>query len=319
LFDTQNLKQMIGAVDIGGTKIAVGMVGETGQILAQTECPTAPELGLANGLDRITTMLTETAAKADAELRGIGIGCTGRPDVLAGTLRDVSAFLPGWEGANIVAELSSRFGVSVVIENDADAAALGEAVWGAGRGLQRFIYVTIGTGIGGGLVFDGQLYRGVDGAHPEIGHHVIDHTGPACFCGAHGCWESLASGSAMARWWRDHRPSDHAAPDNLDARQICVAAEQGDSHAMAAVEREGYYLGLGLGNLITLFAPEMIALGGGVMRSRHLFWEPMNRLIRANCGLVPHQKVRVVPTALGSEVGLIGAAQAWQHRYGRVH
>ncbi len=305
---------MIGAVDIGGTKIAVGMVNASGQVLVRVECPTAPEHGLADGLARIATMLRETAAHAGGEVRGIGIGCTGPVDPLAGTIGDVE-FLPGWEGADLVSELSRVLGVPAAIENDADAAALGEAAWGAGRGASRFIYVTLSTGIGGGLVFDGRLYRGVEGAHPEIGHHVIDPSGPACFCGAYGCWESLASGLAMAQWTRDGVIKGLQAYEPLDAWSICAAAERGEPLAQAAVAREGYYLGLGLANLITLFTPEVIALGGGLMRSRHLFWDQIMETIRATCGLVPFEKVRLVPAALGSDVGLIGAACVWLHRY----
>ena len=314
---SRSSETMIGAVDIGGTKIAVGMVDESGRVWARTECSTTAERGWPDGLARIATMLRETAGHAGGELDGIGVGCTGPVDPMAGTIGNVE-FLPGWEGADIAGELSHTFGVSVAIENDADAAALGEAMWGAGRGAQRFIYVTVGTGIGGGLVFDGQLYRGVDGAHPEIGHHVLDPAGPACFCGAHGCWESLASGPSMARWLRDNaRDGLHALEG--DARSICAAAERGDPLAQAAVAHTGYYLGLGLANLITLFVPDVLALGGGLMRSRHLFWDTILNTIRAMCGLVPAEKVRLVSAVLGPEAGLIGAARVWLHRYGASH
>jgi len=308
---------MIGAIDIGGTKIAAGIVNETGQILARAECPTDSARSFADGLRRMTTMLRETAAQvgAAAQLRGIGIGCTGPVNPQAGTLGHVE-FLPEWSGANLVAELTREFGVTAAIENDADAAALGEAAWGAGRGAHSFLYITVSTGIGGGLVIDGQLYRGVEGAHPEIGHHVIDPSGPLCFCGAYGCWESLASGSALARFVKtDGDPEWLSAFENLDARSICAAAERGNARALAAVAREGHYLGLGLANLITLFIPDVIALGGGLMNSRHLFWGKIQETIQANCGLVPFEKVRLVPAALGPETGLAGAAQVWLHHF----
>ncbi len=295
---------MIGAVDIGGTKIAVGMVDDSGRQLARTESPTDPSVSSALGLALICEMLGQTASQAGGHLAGIGIGCTGPVDPLTGILGRIE-FIPGWEGLNLVAALSHSFGVSAAIENDADAAALGESTWGAGRTAKRFIYVTVSTGIGTGLVLDGQLYRGVDGAHPEVGHHVIDPSGPACFCGAHGCWESLASGPALAL--RGGRKT---------AQEVCAAAECGDPVARAAVEREGYYLGLGLANLVTLFTPDVIALGGGVMRSRSLFWDAILTCIRQNCGLVPYEKTVLVPASLGADTGLIGAACAWLHRYG---
>ena len=267
-----------------------------------------------DGLARIAALLKTTKDQTGGTLRGIGVGCTGPVDPLAGLIGDVE-FLPGWKGINLVNEISRRFDCSIAVENDADAAALGEARWGAGLGMSKFIYVTISSGIGGGLVFDGQLYRGAEGAHPEIGHHVIDPAGPACSCGAHGCWESLASGRAMAKWFNAQHHDPLAPAEGWDAKSICTAAEHNDPRAQAAIAREGYYLGLGLANLVTLFTPDIIALGGGVMRSRHLFWDKICETIRATCGLVPHDKVRLVPAALGPDVGIIGAACVWQHRF----
>ena len=290
---------MIGAVDIGGTKIAVGMLERDGRILARREQPSGSGLALPDGLELIFSLLRETAREAGGELEGIGVGCTGPVDALAGTLLRIE-FLPAWEGCHLTAELQQAFGVTAFMENDADAAALGELAWGAGQGARRFIYVTVSTGIGVGLVLDGRLYRGVEAAHPEIGHHVIDPSGPLCSCGAHGCWESLAGGPALAR--RAGMPSALAA---------CQAAEAGDPAARAAVEREAFYLGLGIANLVTLYTPDVIALGGGVMHSRHLFWEHILQTIRENCGLVPYEKTRLVPAQLGGEVGLAGAAQVW--------
>src|SRR5256885_14095877 len=117
----------------------------------------------------------------------------------SGAFGDVD-FLPGWQGNNPVEDLAREFGVTTALENDADASALGEAGWGAGKGKSRIVYVTVGTGIGGGIIIDGQLYRGADMAHPEIGHHVIDPSGPLCSCGFRGCWESLATGPALVQW-----------------------------------------------------------------------------------------------------------------------
>src|SRR5580700_12157534 len=167
---------MIGAVDIGGTKIAVGMVDDHGRVLAKTQTPTDPEHYFAS-VEEVTRMLREMAREAGAELTGIGIGSTGPVDPIRGEFGDVD-FLPGWRGKNLVADLAQIFNLRVALENDGDAAALAEAGWGAGRNRSRLIYVTVGTGIGGGMVFDGKLYRGVDGAHPEVGHHVVDPAGP---------------------------------------------------------------------------------------------------------------------------------------------
>lgn len=299
-------EKLIGAVDIGGTKIAVGVVDAGGRVLARGECPTDAEKGLDDGLKRITDMLRQLTAQTGGALCGIGIGCTGPVSPLAGKIARVE-FLPGWEGANLVEAISQAMGVPAAIENDADAAALGEWAWGAGRGANTFLLVTAGTGIGVGLILGGKLYRGVGGAHPELGHHVVDPSGPACFCGASGCWESMACGPAMERWAQAHHPEGR----RLTARELCRLAEQGDSFAQEAVQHTARYLGLGLANLVTLFAPEIIALGGGLMQSLHLFLPTIRETVRVNCGLVPHAMVQIVPAALGAESGLAGAARVW--------
>jgi glucokinase len=301
---------MIGGVDIGGTKIAAGVVDADGNVLAVQEHPTQAGDGPEAGLRRIAQMLRETTSQSGGDLEGIGISCTGPVHPETGSIGNVE-FLPGWEGANLVQELSQAFGVPAAIENDADAAALGEWAWGVGQGCCSFILVTVGTGIGVGLVLDGQLYRGVVGSHPEIGHHVIDPQGPACFCGAHGCWESMASGPAMERWAQAHHPQQL----RLSAAQLCAAAEDGDARAQAAVRRTARYLALGLANLVTIFSPEMIALGGGLLQSYHLFQPEIETTVRTNCGLVPHQQVKIVRSAFGPHAGLVGAARAWVHRY----
>lgn len=303
-------QKIIGAVDIGGTKIAVGAVTQGGEIITRIECATAPEEGFGLAMQRTIGMLREAAARAGAEFEGVGIACPGPLDPYIGIVGDVGT-LPGWQGCNLVVELEPEFGVPVAVENDADAAALAEANWGAAKGSERFIYITVSTGIGGGIILSGELYRGAHGVHPELGHQVIDASGPLCYCKARGCWESLASGSAMASWMRKQQP---AAP-GLTAAQICSLAEQGDPMARLSVEREGYYLGLGLANLITLFAPDTIALGGGVMKSSHLFLDRAREVIREVCTQVPDAKTQITLASLGADTGLVGAAQAWLCRY----
>jgi glucokinase len=217
-----------------------------------------------------------------------------------------------------VKDLSAIFNVHVALENDADAAALAEAGWGAGRNRSRLIYVTVGTGIGGGIVLDGQLYRGVDGAHPEVGHHVIDPAGPECTCGFRGCWESLAAGPAMASWFESHVPSDYPNRQVITAKRICELAQDGDKFAMQAAEREAYYLGLGLANLINLFTPDAIVLGGSVMKSAPLFVDRIRAVIRQGCRFVPAEKAELALASLGEDTNLIGAARVWHYRCGGI-
>lgn len=322
--------EMIGSVDIGGTKIAAGIVDDTGKVLAKCETPTQAARAYPDGLRHIVRMLREAAQKANTELTGIGIGSTGWVYPFTGEFGDVD-FLPGWKGCNPVNDLAREFGVRVALENDGDAAALGEAAWGAGKGKSRLIYVTVGTGIGGGIILDGQLYRGVDKAHPEVGHHVIDASGPQCTCGFRGCWEALATGPAMAVWFHSERSkrtkakagkskakkvkagSSHTAM--LTAKEIFQLAKKGDTLAREAVAREAYYLGLGLANLINLFVPERIVMGGSIMKSMRL--EDIRKVIAQGCRFVPYQKTELALASLGEDANLIGAAQVWHYRFGQ--
>jgi glucokinase len=305
---------MIGAVDIGGTKIAVGVVDDDGRVLSRSQCPTDAERGYAEALTRVEHLLRAMATAADTELTGIGIGSTGPVDPLTGEFGEVN-FFPAWRGNNPVNDLARIFGVSVAMENDADAAALAEAAWGAGKDKKSLIYVTVGTGIGAGIVLDGRLYRGADGAHPEIGHHVIDASGPLCMCGFHGCWESLAAGPAMVSWLESTMPQDYPHRDYLTAKRICELALGGDELAIQAVKREAHYLGLGLANLVTLFTPDAIVLGGSVMKSAVLFLEEIRKTICRCCRFVPFEKTELALASLGEDANLIGAARAWHHRF----
>lgn len=304
---------MIGAVDIGGTKIAVGIVDDNGRVFSRRQSPTDPE-NYANCLETISSMLRETAREAGAEISGIGIGSTGPVDPIRGEFGDVD-FLPGWRGKNLVNDLARIFKVSAALENDGDAAALAEAGWGAGRNRTRLIYVTVGTGIGGGFVFDRKLYRGVDGAHPEVGHQVLDPAGPKCSCGFRGCWEALAAGPAMVAWLERNAPEDYPHRTGITAKRICELAHQGDAVALMAVEHEAFYLGLGLANLINLFTPDAIVLSGSVMKSADLFMDRIREVIRSGCRFVPAEKTELTLASLGDDTNLIGAARVWHYRF----
>lgn len=304
--------RIIGAIDVGGTKIAVGLV-QDGKVVARREVPTSDCQDYQLALEKMRQMLEAMQDEIGVVLAGIGIGLTGRVDSVTRRIGR-NDFLKDWEGHDLTGDLRAAFGVQVAIENDADAAALAEAGWGAGKGKKRFIYLTVSTGIGGGIVLDGRLYRGVNGVHPEIGHHVIDPNGPQCFCGARGCWESLASGTAMVRWALENFP-EAGAVANLDARKICDLAEQGIPWAQNVITREEQYLGIGLANLATLFAPDQIALGGGVMRRWEKFEPFVMEIIRKNCRLVPANQIQISRAQLGDETPLLGAAQVWVNTF----
>jgi len=306
--------RLIAAVDIGGTKIAVGMVDDTGNVLAHRECPTDAAQGYAHALGNICRMLDTVSHEVKTSITGIGIGSTGPVLPLTGEFGEVN-FFPNWKGQNLVRDLSENFHVSVALENDADAAALGEARWGAGKNKKRLIYVTIGTGIGSGFIIDGHLYRGADYSHPEIGHHLVDPSGPACVCGFRGCWESLAAGPAITAWMNEQASSQYPHGRDLSAKRICELAVAGDDLAKRAVDREARYLGLGLANLVTMFCPDAIVLGGSVMKSAPLFLHQINDVIRRSCCLVPFDKSELTLASLGENANLIGAARVWYHRF----
>ncbi len=305
-------KRMIAGIDIGGTKIAVGLVGAGGIVITRTETPIQVERGFAAAMDRVSELLKTQLESHEAELQGIGIGCTGPVEPFSGELGDVNT-LPGWQGSSPVAVLSTRFDVSAAMENDADAAALGEVAWGSGKGLNTMICITVGTGIGSGVILNGEIYRGAGESHPELGHHILDASGPVCTCGARGCWEAFASGPAIEHWMAMHAPP--LQQGFASAKEICELARQGDALAQRAVAHTGRYLAMGLANIVTLFMPQAIVLGGSVMQSADLFLGTVRATIRQNCCLVPYEKCEIKLCSLGTDVGILGAAEVWNHRF----
>lgn len=302
----------IASIDIGGTKIAVGIVDSKGHVLVRGETQIQVDKGPENALTRIVEILRAQTQQTGVAIAGIGIGCTGPVDPITGELGDVNT-LPNWQGWNPVAGLSEAFGVSAALENDADAAALGEARWGAGKGRHSLISITVGTGIGAGIILNGEVYRGAGHAHPEIGHHIVEPSGPPCTCGASGCWESLAAGPAFEQWYAEQS----SAQEFRTGKEICRLAREGHPAAHRAVERLAYYLGLGMANVVSMFMPEMIALSGSVMRSADLLLDPIREIVLNKCRLVPASSCEIAVSSLGADAGLIGAAQVWHSRLNR--
>lgn len=293
-------------VDIGGTKIAVAAVSLQGAILARAEIETRAAEGAPRVIGRLSDALH--SIEQDDELFGIGIGCTGPVDPRTGHVMNPYT-LPTWEDVDIVSPLAAEFRTRVVLENDCDVAALGEHWIGSARGANNAVYITVGTGIGAGLILNNKLYRGVGMTAGEIGHMTIDHKGPLCYCGSRGCLEMFAAGPAIAKAYENK-----ASAQNISAREVIERAQNGDADARQIVEQTAYYLGVGLGNLITILAPDVIVLGGGVMQSFDLFYPVMRATITKNVTLVPSEQVKIVPAALGQNAGVIGAAKALLER-----
>ncbi|MFQ5874760.1 MAG: ROK family protein, partial [Dehalococcoidia bacterium] len=225
--------------------------------------------------------------------------------------------LPGWRGVPLRDIIEKRLGKKTFLINDANAAAIGELCFGGARGARNFLYITISTGIGGGVVIEGKIFTGAAGAAGEVGHMTIDENGPLCNCGNKGCWEALASGTALAGEAR-RRIQEGAGTSLLDhadgniervtAQVIQTAAEQGDPLAKELIAQTSYYLGVGLANLINLFNPELIVIGGGLSNMGDTLLGPAYRMAEERAFKEAYQAVRFVRAELGRNSGVLGAA-----------
>jgi glucokinase len=307
--------EIVIGIDLGGTHVRAGAFTSNGEMLAVQETPIEAARGPEPGLRRIQNLIEAIWNASGAKmLLGIGVGSTGPIDPIHGMINNPFT-LPGWENVPISAWLRNAFDVPVALENDADVAALGEYWRGAGQSIQRLYAVTVGTGVGTALILDGQIYRGMDGLHPEGGHVILDPSGPPCYCGAHGCWESLCAGPAIARQARQadlHHSIllEMAGGDveKIDARLVAEAARLGDPPACAIIDKTAHYFSLGIINVIHSITPEMIVLGGGVMKSADLFLPHLSKAIAAHSIMIPAHRVRIAPAQLGNYAGLYGAA-----------
>lgn len=307
-----NQRNAVG-VDLGGTLVRAGMVTSEGQLLSQQQASiaaTSPEQGLGVIEEVIDTVLQSAGVGSPA---GIGMGSTGPVDIKRGKINNPYT-LQGWSDVPIVERLQARFGLPVRLDNDANAAALGEYWLGAGREAKRLYAVTVGTGVGTAFVLDGVVQRGRDGSHPEGGHQLIDPNGPECYCGFRGCWESLIAGPSIARRARAAAEASgwHPTPgdrgDRFEARRLAEAARAGDDFAAAVIQDVGRNLGRGIVNIILLFLPDVLVLGGGVMESADLFMPTVRATIKTEHPMVPFESVRIEPAQLGDRAGLFGSA-----------
>jgi glucokinase len=306
------MRAAIGA-DLGGTKMAIGVVDSEQRVLHRG---TEPTTGLALDvlLDTLEQELRD-AVEACPDLEAIGLGVPSTIDHDRG-LAITSVNLP-IVNVPIRDLISKRLGLPVFIDNDANLAALAEHRFGAGRGARNMVLLTIGTGIGGGLVLDGQLYRGTTGAGAELGHMVIDENGPRCQgnCPNHGCVEALASGTALGKAGRiaaENHPDSVlgralAAGEQIDGKTVTDAALDGDQVAIEAVDEIGHHLGVALASYANIFEPDVIVIGGGVAAAGELLLAPARSEVRTRA-LAPMNETPVVAAELGNEAGMIGAA-----------
>jgi glucokinase len=288
-------------IDIGGTKTAVAAVDSSGRIHSQTTFETHSDRGFEVGLVTLSQAfrrVVEEAHWAVDELAGIGIGCSGPVNPLRGTIHNPYT-LPGWEDADIVAALGQQFGLRVVLENDADAAAVGEYHFGAGRGASPIVMITLGTGIGGAALLHGKIHRGINGEHPELGHIPILPDGPECYCGTKGCWESLASGTAIAQAGKVF---------NFEDSRTVFKQMATERKAAQIIERAIKSTATATWTLLHTFLPQKIIFGGGIGEAHFdLFADAMREQARV-ATQVPGKSVQIVKAELGQGAGVIGGA-----------
>ena len=300
-------------VDVGGTKIAAGVVDEDGAILARTRVPTPADPQWAVGA--IADAIKEL--RAEHEVTAVGVGAPGYIDRDRSTV--IMAPNIAWENEPLKTRIEDLVHLPTVIENDANAAAWGEFRFGAAAQHNDMIMITVGTGIGGGIVLDGRMYRGSFGVAGEIGHLNMIPEGIPCGCGSKGCWEQYASGRALRRYGRERAAADpvlgkrllelnEGIAETITGSQITQAAEEGDPLALEVYDELADWLGRGMGDLASLFDPAVFVLGGGVADSGSLLLDPVAKAFEKHLiGGVHRPRAEVVLASLGSAAGIAGA------------
>ncbi len=308
-------------VDVGGTKLATVLATRDGEILHKVRLPTlahrGPEFGLARLVSMLKQNLSETGV-ALADIIGIGVACGSPMDAERGIILGPPN-LQTWNPAPIKARLEAEFGLYTQLENDANAGALAEWLFGVGKGKRNLVYMTMGTGIGGGLILDGRLYRGTNGNAGEVGHmRVVFQGGPLCGCGKRGCLEAFCSGPAIARRTQEAVRAAPAAsadalltlagqPETITAEHLFAAARQGDALALRLVDETAHYLGVGLANIIQSLNPQVIVLGTIATNQGDFFLDRVRRVVQRETWPQLSSVVEILGSPLAAQVGDYGA------------
>jgi len=308
------MNDAIAGIDIGGTKIAIGLANRAGTLAAHRRIATRPDLGPQVALDNVCLTLEQMLQKQDASLLSIGVGCLGPLDVDKGLVLS-PANLRTWSRVPIVEKLRDYFGVAVAFDNDANAAALGEYMYGAGKGFKNVLYITVSTGIGGGIILNGEIYRGVANGAGELGHTIVQPDGVRCNCGSIGCLETICSGTHITRRIEERLASGEpslmrelAGSNSVFTAQTLVEAVRRDDKVAKELWGETCrFLALGLGNAITLLAPEILIIGGGIAAANELLFEPIRELVPKFVSMIAPENINIVPALLGQDSGLFGA------------
>lgn len=296
------------AIDIGGTKLAAGLVGPGGRLASWSTTATPGSLDaeqLWRTLESLIGRILTEARTGAGELAGVGCGCGGPMEWPAGNVSPLN--IPAWRGFPLAGRLRGMFpGIPVRLHNDAICMAAGEHWRGSGRGRSSMLGMVVSTGVGGGLVLDGRLVNGATGNAGHIGHVVVDPEGPPCVCGGCGCLEAIARGPALAAWAQGEgwRPGQAM----VTAKELADDAAQGHAVGRAAMRRAGYALGIAIASATHFCDLEVVAIGGGLAQAGSLLFDPLEEALRKHVGLDYARDVKVVPAALGQSAGLVGAA-----------
>lgn len=313
-------------VDLGGTNLRAAIADtDTGEICYQRKCPTLATEGQEAVIQRIVQLiieLTQVSGIPANDIKGVGIGVPGTPDVDTGVIQFLPN-LPGkWLNVPLQTIVQEHVHLPVALINDVRAITLGEWMFGAGRGAKTMACLAIGTGIGGGVVVNGQFHLGIGGTAGEFGHHVVEVDGLPCGCGGKGCLELYASGPAIAAMGVKEVMHGHTTRigelvnydlNRIDAEIIFQAARQGDPVAKGIIERVGMYLGIAVGNILGIISPQRVVFAGGVSRAGDLLLTPIVKTVNERVHVIPVAKVEFVLAELGIDGGLVGAA-LWARR-----
>ena len=314
---TMDKKYRIG-VDVGGTNVKIALVDKEGSIVYSNSIPTRAEMGyeytVSSIKQAITDLMKETKTSKDV-IEGIGFGFPGQIDCANGIVR-LLPNIPGWVNIPIAKIMENEFGIPTKVDNDVRCAALGELNYGAGKGCQNLICITVGTGIGSGLIINGKLVRGANNAAGEIGHIKLsmDDTAPICGCGDTGCLEAYASGPAIVAMAEDYIKGGKStkyrelANPEITPYIVAEAAKQGDAVAKRIFTIIGKYIGIGMASVVNLLNPEKIIIGGGVAGAGDILIKPIEKALKERAMPISGNSVEIVPAQLGNTAGVIGAS-----------
>lgn len=304
---------MILALDIGGTSVKMGLADEQGVLYEKAEADVSFDGYQTPIIDTVVQSAVLFLARHNVSICGAGVSATGQIDDRSGVVIGTNGKIPHYKGTPIKEKLEQALGAPVWALNDANAAALGEYAFGGGRGCRNAVFITLGTGVGGGLVLDGRLYGGARGIAGELGHFTLYQEGPACPCGKRGCFEHYASVTALI-----HRAHEAAPETEWNGRKIFERAAQGDAVLLRVLETWIDDIAAGLTGLVHLFNPEAVLIGGGVSAQEKLLIEPLRR--RVLQGVMPRfaEGLRVEAATLGNDAGLLGAVRFFLEREGRL-